>query len=132
MFMLFFIVIGSSYLQILRARMVADDNTSVRHAMRSTRSIIAERFVRIVIGNVSVAIVAIIEALVFWLILKGIRHYNWSIFTALLSIIFEQAIIFALCIMNVVRINFNYSIIKRGAVETVAEGISEVDFTATD
>lgn len=117
--LLFFILIGSSYLQILRARMVADDNTSVRHAISATRSIIAERFVRIVIGNVSVAIVAVIEVLVFWLILKAIRHYNWSFFTALLSIIFEQAIIFALCMMNVVRINFNYSIIRREIVGRV-------------
>jgi hypothetical protein len=126
--LLFFILIGSSYLQILRARIVADDNTSVRHAMRSTRSIIAERFVRIVIGNVSVGIVAIIEALVFWLILKGIRHYNWSFFTAFLSIIFEQAIIFALCIMSVVRINFNYSIMRPSKMSTEkGSDISTID-----
>ena len=122
--LLIFIVIGSAYLQILRARMVADNNTSVRSAMRNTRPIIAERFLRIVIGNISVAVVGVIVVLVFWMILKGIRHYNWNIVTALLSIIIEQAIIFEIGLINVVRINFNYSIIK--PVEATIEPMSEI------
>ena len=113
----FFLLTGSAYLQILRAQIVAENNTSIRQAMKSTQQVIAESFIRIVVGNVSVAIVGGIVILIIWLILKGFRHYDWNLLTSAGSIIFEQAIILTLSLTNVVRVNFNYSVIKSGKTE---------------
>ncbi|HBZ00296.1 MAG TPA: hypothetical protein DEO84_03140 [candidate division Zixibacteria bacterium] len=112
--LIFFLLIASTYIQILKVRFVVENSSSVTQAIRSSRQAIAKSAARLVIGNLAVAIVGVIAALILWTILKWVRSYDWNIGLAVLSIVLEQAIILVLCLMQVIRINYNHITIKRG------------------
>jgi hypothetical protein len=116
---MFFILVGSTYIQILKAEIVVTRDTSVGHAISSTRLNVARSAARVIAGNLSVVIVGAVAAWVLWLILAWIRGYGWNTALAVLSIILEQGIVFVICLMQVIRINYNYSIIKRGIQDAV-------------
>ncbi len=116
---LFFMMVGSTYIQVLKAEMVATGNTSLAHAVSSTRREVARALARLVAGNLSVVIVGAVAAWILWLILGWIRGYAWNIGLTVLSIILEQGIVLVICLMQVIRINYNSSIIKRGTQDVV-------------
>ena len=118
-FLIFFLLMASTYIQILKVRLIVEESGSVRQAMRSSRLAVAKTAPRLVIGNLAVAIVGVIAALILWAILKWVRSFEWNIGLAALSIILEQAIILVLCLMQVIRINYNHIIIKRGVEDAV-------------
>jgi hypothetical protein len=115
----FFLMLASTYIQILKAGLVLDGDSSLTSAMRTTRPIIAQSIWRLVTGNLAVVVVGILLAFILWKILVVIRGFGWNAVTAGLSILLEQMIVFVICLMQVVRINFNNSIIKRGKDDVV-------------
>jgi hypothetical protein len=117
--LLFFILIGSTYTQILKAEIVSSGDISIANAIRSTRYAVAHSLARLAAGNLSVVIVGVFAAWIIWLLLGWIRGYGWNAGAAILSVIFEQGIVFVICLMQVIRINYNYSIIKRGTEDVV-------------
>jgi hypothetical protein len=116
---LFFMMIGSTYIQVLKSEIVVTGDTSVANAVRSTRREVAHGLARLVAGNLSVVIVGAVAAWILWLILRWIRGYSWNLGLTVLSIILEQGIVFVICLMQVIRINYNSSIIKRGTQDVV-------------
>jgi hypothetical protein len=114
-----FALIGSTFLQILRAKMISENSFSLRKAIRATRPLVAGSALRLIAGNISVAAVGISVAFVLWSINKGIRGNNWNFGVALLSFILQQTIVFTICLMQVVRINFNQSVIRKGAINVM-------------
>jgi hypothetical protein len=118
-FVLFFLMLASTYIQILKASLVLNTSTSLTSAMRTTRPDIARLIWRLIMGNLAVVVVGVLIAFILWKILVGIRGFNWNVATAAFSILLEQLIVFVLCLMQAVRINFNNSIIKRGKDDVV-------------
>jgi hypothetical protein len=116
---LFFMLLGSIYIQLLKARLVSGGAGSVTEAIRFTRPIISQSAFRLIAGNLAVVIVGAVIVFMLWKILAFLRGFGWNVGLAALSIIFEQVIIFTICLMQVIRINFNYSIIKRGEIDVV-------------
>jgi hypothetical protein len=116
---LFFMLLGSIYIQLLKARLVSGSTGSVTEAIRFTRPMISQSAFRLIAGNLAVVIVGAVIVFMLWKILAFLRGFGWSVGPAALSIILEQAIIFIICLMQVIRINFNYSIIKRGEINVV-------------
>jgi hypothetical protein len=116
---LFFMLIGSTFLQIIRAKIAFESGKSVMGSIRSLRPILSKSLLRIIAGNLSVALAGFVISLLFWLILKGIRSAEWNPILAIISAILEQAIVFTICLMQVIRINFNCSIIRKGADDVV-------------
>jgi hypothetical protein len=116
---LFFMMVGSTYIQVLQSEMVVSGQTSVSRAISSTRSAVARGMARLIAGNLSVVMVGAIAAWILWLILAWIRGYAWNMGLTVLSIILEQGIVFVICLMQVIRINYNSSIIRRGTQDVV-------------
>lgn len=111
---LMLLLLGSTYIQILKIAIVDNDDTSLRSVIRYTRNRIRGSFLRLALGNVAVALIGILTVLGLWSLLIWTRSYNWSIITASFSVILQQGIIFFICLAQVLRINFNYSVIKKG------------------
>jgi hypothetical protein len=109
-----FLLLASTYLQILRIHMVTSGNSSLRNSMVKTRAQIAASLGRIAIGNASVGTVAILGAGVIWLALRWVRGFEWSFVSAGISLIFQQGIVFVLCLSQAIRINFNNSVLRKG------------------
>lgn len=107
-------LLASTYLQILRIHMVTGGNSSLRNSIMKTREQIAASLGRIAIGNISVGAVGILAAAVVWFALKWIRGFEWSFVSAGISLFFQQAIVFVLCLSQTIRINFNNSILRKG------------------
>jgi hypothetical protein len=103
----------------LKVSLVTEESGSITKAMRSSRQAIAKSAPRIVIGNLAVVIVGAIVSLILWALLKWVRSYEWNIGLAALSILLQQAIVLVLCLMQVIRINYNHIIIKRGVDDVV-------------
>lgn len=114
-----FLLLGSTYLQILRIYMASTSNTSLRAALMETRGKISEGFLRILMGNLSVSLVAFVAVLVLWFILKALRSSDWSIFIMILTIAVQQLLVFVICLGQSLRINFNYSVIKKGDTDAL-------------
>ena len=111
---LIFLLLSSTYLQILKVRMVTLNDSSLRKSMKATRNQIAASLGRIIIGNVSVGVVGLGIVFLFWLLLKRVRAFDWNLFSASGSIVLQQLIVFVVCLAQVLRINYNYSILKKG------------------
>lgn len=109
-----FLLGGSTYLQILRSYMIGREDSSLRRSVRETRTIIAASLGRILVGNISVAIAGFFGAFLLWIVLKRLRGFEWNLLTAGFSIVLQQAIIFVLCFAQVLRINFNGSMLEKG------------------
>ncbi len=109
-----FFLLGSTYLQILKIYMASTSDTSLKAALRETRGKISDGFLRILIGNISVSVVAFVIVLVLWFILKALKSSDWNIIIMILSIVVQQLLVFTVCLGQSLRINFNYSIIKKG------------------
>lgn len=118
-FLLFFFLLGSTYLQLIRTQMVLTDTTSLRSAIKTTRLPIASSLIRLILGNLSVAIAGALIIFILWELLLAIRGSNWTALGAIFSIILQQAIVFVVCLMQAVRINFNHSILIRGNLDAV-------------
>ncbi|OGC93528.1 MAG: hypothetical protein A2W25_16905 [candidate division Zixibacteria bacterium RBG_16_53_22] len=113
-FFLFFMLIASTYLQVLKIQVVASDNNSVVEAVRGTRRTVAGSAPRLVLGNLSVVIIGALICLGLWLLIAALRAGPWGAARATVTIILEQLIVLVICLMQAVRINFNHSIIKKG------------------
>jgi len=111
---LLLLLLGSTYIQILKIAVVDNEDTSLRSVIRFTRGRIGGSFLRLVLGNVAVALVGFLIVLGLWSLLLWTRSYNWNVVTASLSVILQQGMIFFICLAQVLRINFNYSVIKKG------------------
>jgi hypothetical protein len=112
-FVLIFLA-GSTYLQILRLHISSTSDTSLKAALAETRDAISKGLLRIFIGNVSVSIVVFVGALIFWFILKALKSTNWNIIIMILTILVQQIMVLTVCLGQTLRINFNYSVIKKG------------------
>ena len=53
-----FLLLGSTYIQILKIHVASTSETSLRAAMRETKEAISKGFLRILMGNISVSLVA--------------------------------------------------------------------------
>jgi len=111
---LIFLLMGSTYLQILKIRMITSGNPSLRNSIKETRSHIASAPGRIILGNISVTAAGLAAAFVLWLILKWVRDFDWNLLSASCSLVLQQAIVFVVCLAQVLRINYNHSILKKG------------------
>jgi hypothetical protein len=111
---LLFVLLGSTYIQVLKIAIADNKDTSLRSAISFTRSRIAGSFLRLALGNVAVALVGFLIVLGLWSLLLWTRSYNWNIVTASLSVILQQGMIFFICLAQVLRINFNHSVIRKG------------------
>ncbi|UCC79825.1 MAG: hypothetical protein JSW64_00290 [Candidatus Zixiibacteriota bacterium] len=109
-----FLILGSTYLQILRIHMASTSDTSLRAALTETRGKISGGFLRILMGNISVSVVAFAAVFILWLILKALKSADWSVIIMILTIVVQQLLVFTVCLGQSLRINFNYSVIKRG------------------
>ncbi len=109
-----FLLLGSTYIQIIKIYIASTSDTSLKNAIKSTKEKIAGSLLRIVIGNFSVAGAAFGAVLLLWFILRTIKGGEWSLIYMVLAIIIQQLIILAICFGQSLRINFNYSFIKRG------------------
>jgi hypothetical protein len=116
---LFFMLIASTYLQLIRTGMIAAGDNSVVNAVRGSRTAIARNALRILAGNVSVTLAGLIAAYFIWLLLTGVRKYDWSPLSAASSIFLQQVFVLIICFTQSLRINFNYSILKRGVNDAV-------------
>ena len=105
---------ASTYLQILKISMVISGKSSLRDSIKSTRSEIGGALGRIIIGNIAVCAAAFILILAPWSLLKWTRSFDWSYFAAAVSIILQQVIIVLICSAQVIRINFNHSVLRKG------------------
>jgi hypothetical protein len=76
---------------------------------------ISGSFGRLFVGNLSVSLAAFIAVMIIWFILKAVKSADWNIFIMALAIIIQQVMIFTVCLGQSIRINFNYSVIKKGA-----------------
>ncbi len=115
-FVLFFIffIMGSSLLQILRIKMVMENQYRLRATLLAIKIPLKNSFWRLVIGNISVSAVALIIVFILWTILKAVRGDEWNYWAALLSFIVQQLMVFIICLAQTLRLNFNYSVIRRG------------------
>ncbi len=111
---LLMLLLGSTYIQILKIAVVDNNDTSLRSIIRFTRGRIAGSFLRLVLGNVAVALVGILIVLGLWSFLLWTRSHDWNVVTAPVSVILQQGMIFVICLAQVLRINFNHSVIKKG------------------
>jgi hypothetical protein len=116
---LFVILIGSTYIQILKLRVSSARDNSLVRALQTTRAPLAGDAVRIIVGNLSVTLAGIFIGLLLWLVIKWLRGYEWNVALAAATVILEQLIVFVFCMVQAIRINFNYSIIKKGAQNAV-------------
>jgi hypothetical protein len=55
-----------------------------------------------------------VVVLIFWFILKAIKSSDWSLVLMIITIIIQQIMVFTICLAQSLRINFNYSVIKKG------------------
>lgn len=109
--MLFF---GSTYLQLLRIWMIGQGTSSLRKSITDTRRMIAESLGRILLGNFSVLVAGFIAILLPWWLLKITRAADWSLMTASISLLLQQLIVLLAALAQVLRINYNHSIIRKG------------------
>lgn len=114
-----FLLLGSTYLQILRIYIASTSNTSLRAALMETRGKISDGFLRILMGNLSVSLVAFVAVLVLWFILKALKSSDWSVIIMILTIAVQQLLVFVICLGQSLRINFNYSVIKKGDTDAL-------------
>ncbi len=111
---LLLLLLGSTYIQVLKIAVTENKDTSLRSVIRFTRDRIRGSLLRLVLGNVSVALIGLLFVLGFWSLLLWTRSYDWNIVTASISVILQQGMIFSICLAQVLRINFNHSVIKKG------------------
>jgi hypothetical protein len=109
-----FLLMASAYLQILKIQIINESDNSLKSAIKDTKQLIADKFLRIILGNISVMGVAFIIILIFWLILKFIKGQDWNIIYTVIIMLIQQAIILIICFAQVIRINFNSSILEKG------------------
>jgi hypothetical protein len=110
-----FLLLASTYLQILKIHMASTSGNSLKAALGETRIMISGSFGRLFVGNLSVSLAAFIAVMIIWFILKAVKSADWNIFIMALAIIIQQVMIFTVCLGQSIRINFNYSVIKKGA-----------------
>jgi len=113
-FFLFVMLIASTYLQILRIRVISSGDNSVVKSMKETRQIISKSISRLILGNLSVVVVGALICAGLWLIVGSIRGGQWSLARGAITVVLEQLIVLVICFMQAIRINFNYSIVKKG------------------
>ncbi len=118
-FFLFVMMIASSYLQILRIAVVKSNDNSVVNAIKGTRQAMAKSIPRLLLGNLSVALIGTLVCLGLWLIIKAVRGGEWNVARATVTIILEQLIVLVVCTMQALRINFNNTIVRKGAQDAV-------------
>jgi len=111
---LLFALIGSSYLQILRIRMVIDRTSSLRDSIRNTKKDIAGSLGRIILGNISVAAVGLLIIMLPWSLLKWTRGMEWSLLSASFSLVCQQIMVLLVNLAQALRINFNHSVLRKG------------------
>jgi hypothetical protein len=111
---LLLLLTASTYIQILKIAVVVKDDTSLKNSIRSTREGIAASLLRLLVGNVAVALAGFLAILILWYLLKWMRSYEWNIISAFVSILLQQGLVFSICLAQVVRINFNYSVMGKG------------------
>jgi hypothetical protein len=111
-FIMFVMLIASTYLQILKITIVTSRDNSVINAIRGSRQILAKAAPRLVIGNLSVVVIGALICLALWLIIGSVRGSEWNAARGAITIILEQLIVLAVCLMQAVRINFNNSIVS--------------------
>jgi hypothetical protein len=111
---LLFLLMASTYIQILKIAVVVKDDTSLRNSIRSTREGIATSLLRLLVGNIAVALAGFLAMLILWHLLRWVRSYDWNIISAFISIVLQQGLIFSICLAQVLRINFNYSVMGKG------------------
>jgi len=109
-----FIFLGSTYLQILKVHMAFALDNSLKAALRETRERIAGALVRIIIGNASVFLAAVLILKILWFVLKAIKSSEWSVVLMILAILVQQMMALVVCLAQALRINFNFSVIKKG------------------
>jgi hypothetical protein len=109
-----FLFLGSIYLQILKIHIAWSMDNSLKTALRETRERISGVLLRIIMGNASVALAAFVMILIFWFILKAIKSSDWSVILMIFTIVIQQIMVFTICLAQTLRINFNYSVIKKG------------------
>jgi hypothetical protein len=114
-----FFLMASTYLQILKNYMAFTGDISLKNCFRNTRGDISKSFMRLLVGNISAGVIGLLIFLLLFLLLKGVRGFEWNPFVAVLVIIIEQLIIFVICLIQAIRINFNHSIIQRGNQDVV-------------
>ena len=108
------LLMASTYLQILKIAVVVQNDTSLRNSIRFTRESVAESFLRLLLGNVAVAVAGFLVMIILWTLLRWVRSYDWNVISAFLSILLQQGLILAICLAQVLRINFNYSVMGKG------------------
>ena len=118
-FPLLFLLMASTYMQILKNQMAYSGDISLKNCIRVTRGFISKNLTRYLLGNVAVAIIGILVVFILFLILKGIRSFEWNLLTAIISILLEQLIVFVICLVQAIRINFNHSLIQRGSQDAL-------------
>lgn len=111
---LLLLLMASTYIQILKIAVVVRDDTSLRNCIRSTRESIASSFLRLLTGNIAVASAGLLVTVILWSLLRWIRSYDWNVISAFVSILLQQGLIFSICLAQVLRINFNYSVMGKG------------------
>lgn len=109
-----FLFLGSIYLQILKIHIASATDNSLKTALRETRERISGSLLRIIIGNGSVTLAALVIVLILWFILKALKSSDWGVIVMIVTIIVQQIIVFTVCLAQSLRINFNYSVIKKG------------------
>lgn len=111
---LFSLLIGSTYLQMLKIRMARTEDQSLRNSVKSTRSDIAESLGKIVLGNLSVAVATFLVVLLFWYLLRWTRNFDWNLLSGSISLLLQQAIVLTISLGQILRINYNNSILGKG------------------
>jgi hypothetical protein len=119
LFTAFILLVGSTYLQFLKVKMATDGNTSLVEAISGTRPAIARWAPRIILGNISVAGAGVLLGLGLWHIIRWVRDDDQTAIAAIITILAEQLIVLIFCLMQVIRINFNQSIFKKGAQDAL-------------
>lgn len=109
-----FLLLGSTYIQIIKIYMAATSDTSLKNAIKNTKEKISSSLIRIVIGNISVVLAALVIFFILWFMLRFIKSNDWSLIYLALAIIVQQLMIFVICFCQSLRINFNYSFLRKG------------------
>jgi hypothetical protein len=117
--LLFVMLIASTFLQVLKISVAISGDNSVVNAIRGTRQTLAKTVPRLVLGNLSVVIIGALVCLGLWLVIKSVRGAEWNAARATITIILEQLIVLVVCLMQALRINFNHSVIRKGAQDAV-------------
>jgi hypothetical protein len=118
-FLLFTMLIGSTYIQILKIKVVTDNDNSFVKAVKGTRQAIGGAAFRIIAGNLSVGVAGSVIGYFLWRLIIMVRGNEWSPMAAGLTVALEQIIILIFCLMQAIRINFNYSILRKGTPDAV-------------